>query len=86
MCLFVYTGKKNAVSVVLIRVSNMYVISRVCPSGLLAGQLFCVAKTLVLDITRKLCNQMFFTCHTYRHHSLVPFYTTFIDLGGGSLG
>ena len=37
----------------------------------------CVAKTLTLDITRKLFNQIFYTCHADMHYYS---YTTFIDI------
>ena len=62
-----------------IHMSNLwiYVMSRDRPDG----RPSCVAKTLTLDITRILSTFFFFrTCHSYRHHWLLPFYAIFIDL------
>ena len=51
-----------------------------CSAGWLAGYSCCVAKTRTLDITCRLCNHYFHTCHAYGHHRLPPFLTTFSDL------
>ena len=50
------------------------------------GWLACMAKTLTLDVTHKLLDQFVHTCHPYRHHWLLPFYTTFTDLAWRSEG
>ena len=39
-----------------------------------------VAKSLRLNIARKLFNQFYNTCHAYRHHRLPQFYTAFTDV------
>ena len=40
----------------------------------------CMARNLTLDITCKLFNQFFHTCHAYKHHWLQPFYSPFTNL------
>ena len=46
----------------------------------LAGQLSCMAKTLMLDLTRNCSTKFVHTWHTNSHHWLQPFYTAFTDL------
>ena len=45
-------------------------------TGRLAVHSSCVAKTWMLDITRKLFNQIVHTCHVYRHYWLLSFHAT----------
>ena len=61
----------------------IYVVNRVRPFGG-AGRPSCVAKTLTLDITRKVFNHVFFhTCHAYKYYCRLSFNTTFADLDIG---
>ena len=43
----------------------------------LAGRPSCMAKSWTMEITYKLRDHIFHTCHTKSHHWLLPFYTAF---------
>ena len=58
----------------------IYVMSHVLLSGWPDVHPSYVTKTLALNITCRLFNQFFHTCHAGRHHWCLPLYTTFTDL------